>query len=219
MKGHAGGERLWPLESPVFFEKEAGLPEYDFVAIPKGYAFAGALRNGDNGAVPQDRGAVGAAVVEETVHGPLGVKLEMGVSPGDGWIGSGPIVTEGDVVLASEPLIGVNNLAEPAKVDAPLLEAKLLLLGGAGGYGNADFHDLVGRLESGGGPVMRIEAAGRYIGRQLGHQFHLHLEVGREFDPLIFEAKADVAREGVGLNEDELVRTSKSGVGQQDAHG
>ncbi len=154
------------------------MAEHDFVAVAEDYAFACALRDGDDGTVPEDGSAVGTAVIEETVQSFLGVELKMRVRPRDGWIGSWPVIAKGHVVLTSEPLIGVNDFGESPEVDALFLKAQLLLLSGSGGDGAADLHHFIRGLESGSGSIMHIEAAGRHIGWQLRHQFDPYGKLG-----------------------------------------
>ena len=72
---------------------------------------------------------MGTPIIEEAEHGLLGIELNMGMSPRNGWVGSLPVVSECHVIFSCEPPIRVDNFRKTSQLNALLLQAKLLLLG------------------------------------------------------------------------------------------
>ena len=52
---------------------------------------------------------MGAPIIEEAEHSPLGIELNVGMSPRNGWVGSVPVVSECHVIFSCEPPIRVDN--------------------------------------------------------------------------------------------------------------
>jgi hypothetical protein len=93
----------------ALFKAEARLSKHDFISVPQGKAFARALRDWNHGAIPDDSGSMGAPIIEEAEHSPLGIELNVGMSPRNGWVGSVPVVSECHVIFSCEPPIRVDN--------------------------------------------------------------------------------------------------------------
>src|SRR5271168_3317728 len=161
---------------------------------------------------------MGAPIIEEAEHTPLGIEVNVGMSPRNGWVGILPVVSECHVILSCEPPIRVDNFHKTAQVNALLLQAELLLLGRSGDDGKPDLHSLLRWLRGGNASVVNIKSTNRHIRRQFRHQFYMHREMHREFHPLILKAKADVASQSIAFNKDEFIGASKRRVRQKDPH-
>jgi hypothetical protein len=158
----------------ALFEAEARLSKHDFIPVLQSDAFARALRDWDDRAIPDDGGSMGAPIIEEAKHGLLGIELNVGMSPRNGWIGSVPVVSECHVIFSCEPPIRVDNFRKTPQVNALLLQAELLLLGGSGNDGKPDLHSLLRWLRGGNVSIVHIKSTSRHIGRQFRHQFYVH---------------------------------------------
>src|ERR1700722_13254709 len=202
----------------ALFKAEARLSQDDFISVPQGDAFAQALWDGDHGAIPEDCGSMGASIIEEPEHCLLGIELKVGMSPRDGWVWRLRIVAECNVISSCEPPIRIDDFHQTSQVNALLLQAELLLPGSSGDDGKPDLHCLFRWLWGGNAAVVHIEGAGRYIGRQFRHQFHLYREPRWQFYALILEPKVDVPRESICFDEDEFVRASQRWVRQKNTH-
>ena len=117
---------------------------------------------------------MGTPIIEEAEHGLLGIELNMGMSPRNGWVGSLPVVSECHVIFSCEPPIRVDNFRKTAQVNALLLQAELLLLGRSGDDGKPDLHYHLRYLRGGNASVVNIKSTSRHIRRQFRHQFYLH---------------------------------------------
>ena len=76
------------LFGTALFEAEARLSKHDFISVPQSDPFARALRDWNHGAIPEDGGSMGAPIIEEAEHSLLGIELNVGMSPRNGWVGS-----------------------------------------------------------------------------------------------------------------------------------
>ncbi len=117
---------------------------------------------------------MGAPIIEEAEYSLLGIELNVGMSPRNGWVGSVRVVSECHVIFSCEPPIRVDHFHKTSQVNALLLQAKLLLLGRPGNDGKPDLHYLLRWLRGGNASVVHIKAADGYIGREFRHQFHFH---------------------------------------------
>jgi hypothetical protein len=161
---------------------------------------------------------MGAPIIEEAEHTLLGIELNMGMSPRNGWVGSLPVVSECHVIFSCEPPIRVDNFHKAAQVNALLLQANLLFLGRSGDDGKPDLHYLFRWLRGSNASVVNIKSTRRHIRPQFRHQFYMHRQMYREFHPLILKAKADVASQSIAFNKDEFIGASKRRVRQKDPH-
>jgi hypothetical protein len=158
----------------ALFKAEARLSKHDFISVPQGKAFARALRDWNHGAIPDDSGSMGAPIIEEAEHSPLGIELNVGMSPRNGWVGSVPVVSECHVIFSCEPPIRVDNFRKTSQVNALLLQAELLLLGRSGDDGKPDLHYLLRWLRGGNASVVNIKSTSRHGRRQFRYEFYLH---------------------------------------------
>src|ERR1700733_933770 len=131
------------LLGTALFEAEACLSKHDFISVLQGDTFARTLRDWNYGAIPEDGGSMGAAIIEEAEHSLLGIALNVGVSPRNGWVGRMPVVTECQVIFSCEPPLRVDHFGKTSQVNALLLQAKLLLLGRPGDDGKPDLQSLL----------------------------------------------------------------------------
>jgi hypothetical protein len=161
---------------------------------------------------------MGAPIIEEAEHNPLGIELKVGMSPRNGWVGSVPVVPECHVIFSCQPAIRVDNFHKTSQVNALLLQAELLLLGRPGDDGKPDLHHLTRSLRGGNAAVVHIKAPGCYIRWQFRDKFHPHREMRWKFYTLILQTKAHVPSEGIAFDEDLFIRTLKRRVRQKNPH-
>ena len=162
----SGNERL--------FEAEAGLSEHNFIPLLQSDPLARALRDWDHGAFPDDRGSVGASIIEEAEHTLFWIVLNVGMGPRNGWVGSVPVVSECHVIFSCEPSIRVDNFPKTSQVYALLLQTELLLLGRSGDDGEPDLRYLSRSWRGWNASVVHIKPTSGHIRRQFRHQFYPH---------------------------------------------
>ena len=56
-----------------------------------------------------------APVIEEAEHSLLGIEINMGMSPRNGWVRSVPVVSECHVIFSCQPPIRVDNFRKTAQ--------------------------------------------------------------------------------------------------------
>ena len=71
----------------ALFKAEARLSKHDFISVAQSDAFARALRDWNQGAIPEDGGSMGAPIIEEAEHSLSRDRTQCGHEPAKrmGW--------------------------------------------------------------------------------------------------------------------------------------
>ena len=99
-------------------EPRARASEVNFIAGSQRDASARARGNVDQGAAAEETGSVGAVIVEKTILSGSRIELDVCVRSRNGSGRGIAAFLEDDVVAADEPLLLVENVAQPADIDS-----------------------------------------------------------------------------------------------------